>query len=545
MGSIHGGRVVAKALKNEGVSHIFTLCGGHVQNIYDGCLDEGIRVVDTRHEQTAAHAADGWARVTGEPGVAVVTAGPGTTDAVTGVANAFRAQVPMVLIGGQAPRLFQDMGGLQDMNHVELMRPITKWSVSVPETARLGEYLQSAFRIAATGVPGPVYLEMPLDLLMNSVPEEDAVFYPRYRTRFPACPDPEAVREGAALIRAARKPVLIVGSQWWWSKRREGLEKFMQAGPMPVFLNGMARGALAPDHPDMFVQSRGRAVAGSDLVIIFGTPLDFRLGYGRSPKFSEDARVIQVDLNGEEIGRNRSVDVGIVGDSGLALEAMAEKVGDGLDFSPWIQEVRGIENEMWSRIEAEAATEGMPVNALFACITLAKAMGEDAIVVGDGGDFLGTAAKILRMARPGCWMDPGPLGTLGVGPGYAMAAKLARPDARVIIVYGDGSFALNGFEFEAMARQGIKVTGVIGNDAAWSQIRRGQLAMFGEGRDVATRLDCTRYEKVVMPLGCHGEYVEHSRELAPALERAFASEKPAVVNIMLAPSDFRRDSVSV
>ncbi len=545
MGSIHGGRVVAKALKNEGVSHIFTLCGGHVQNIYDGCLDEGIRVVDTRHEQTAAHAADGWARVTGEPGVAVVTAGPGTTDAVTGVANAFRAQVPMVLIGGQAPRLFQDMGGLQDMNHVELMRPITKWSVSVPETARLGEYLQSAFRIAATGVPGPVYLEMPLDLLMNSVSEEDAVFYPRYRTRFPACPDPEAVREGAALIRAARKPVLIVGSQWWWSKRREGLEKFMQAVPMPVFLNGMARGALAPDHPDMFVQSRGRAVAGSDLVIIFGTPLDFRLGYGRSPKFSEDARVIQVDLNGEEIGRNRSVDVGIVGDSGLALEAMAEKVGDGLDFSPWIQEVREIENEMWSRIEVEAATEGMPVNALFACITLAKAMGEDAIVVGDGGDFLGTAAKILRMARPGCWMDPGPLGTLGVGPGYAMAAKLARPDARVIIVYGDGSFALNGFEFEAMARQGIKVTGVIGNDAAWSQIRRGQLAMFGEGRDVATRLDCTRYEKVVMPLGCHGEYVEHSRELAPALERAFASEKPAVVNIMLAPSDFRRDSVSV
>ncbi len=545
MGIIHGGRVVAKALKNEGVTHIFTLCGGHVQNIYDGCIDEGIRVVDTRHEQTAAHAADGWARVTGEPGVAVVTAGPGVTDAVTGVANAFRAQVPMVVIGGQAPRLFQDMGGLQDMNHVELMRPISKWSVSVPETGRLGEYVQSAFRVAASGVPGPVFLEMPLDLLMNNVQEDQAVFYPRSRTRHPAYPNPEAVREAAALLREARKPLLIVGSQWWWSRYREGLEQFLEAAPMPVFLNGMARGALKPDYPTLFVQSRSDAVAGSDLVIIFGTPLDFRLGYGRAPKFSENARVVQVDLLGEEIGRNRSIDVGIVGDSGFTLGALAREIDGVLDFQDWISEVREIEGSMWARIEEEAGTEGGPVNALFACKTLADRMGDNAIVVGDGGDFLGTAAKILRTSRPGCWMDPGPLGTLGVGPGYAMAAKLARPEARVIIVYGDGSFALNGFEFEAMARQGIQVTGVIGNDAAWSQIRRGQLAMFGNDRAVATRLDYTRYEQVVIPLGCHGEYVEHSDQLGPALDRAFASEKPAVVNIMLAPSDFRRDSVSV
>ena len=545
MGYIHGGKIVAKALKREGVSHVFTLCGGHVQNIYDGCLDEDIRVVDVRHEQTAAHAADGWARVTGEPGVAVVTAGPGVTDAVTGVANAFRAQVPMVVIGGQAPRLFQDMGGLQDMNHVELLRPITKWSVSVPDAARLGEYLQSGFRIASTGVPGPVFLEMPLDLLMGNVDEEQAVFYDNYRTAFRAAPDEDAVAAAMALVREAKRPVLILGSQWWWSKRRDGLLDFLARAGMPTFLNGMARGALPPDHPNLFVQSRGKAVAASDLVIILGTPLDFRLGYGREPKFSADARVIQVDLEGGEIGRNRAIDVGIVGDSGLALSALARELGETLDFSAWVDEVRGMEQGMWSRIEAEAATEGVPVNPLFACRTLAEQMGDNAIVVGDGGDFLGTAAKILRMARPGCWMDPGPLGTLGVGPGYAMAAKLARPDANVIIVYGDGSFALNGFEFEAMARQGIKVTGVIGNDAAWSQIRRGQLAMFGTERGVATRLDCTRYEKVVEPLGCHGEYVEHSRELVPALERAFAHEKPAIVNIMLAQSEFRRDAISV
>jgi len=545
MSMIHGGRVVAKALKNEGITHIFTLCGGHVQNIYDGCLDEGIRIVDVRHEQTAAHAADGWARITGQPGVAVVTAGPGVTDSVTGVANAFRAQVPMVLIGGQSPRFFQDMGGLQDMNHVELMRPITKWSVSVPETARLGEYLQSAFRIATTGVPGPVFLEMPLDLLMNSVEESQAVFYPGYRTPYRPEPDREAVEAAARLIRRARKPVLIVGSQWWWSRRREGLQAFLRAAAVPVFLNGMARGALPPDHANLFVQSRGWAVAAADLVIIFGTPLDFRLGYGREPKFNEKARVIQVDLDGGEIGRNRSIEVGIVGDSGLTLDSLAGALGSRADFRDWNREVREVEERLWSRIDSEAATEGCPVNALAACRILTETMGEEAIIVGDGGDFLGTAAKIIRMAKPGRWMDPGPLGTLGVGPGYAMAAKLARPEARVIIVYGDGSFALNGFEFESMARQNIKVTGVIGNDAAWSQIRRGQIALFGRERAVATRLDCTRYEQVVAPLGCHGEYVEHSSQLRPALERAFASDKPAVVNIMLAPSDFRSDAISV
>lgn len=545
MGTIHGGRVVAKALHNEGVSHIFTLCGGHVQNIYDGCLDEGIRVVDVRHEQTAAHAADGWARITGEPGVAVVTAGPGVTDAVTGVATAQRGQVPMVVIGGQAPRSNQDMGGLQDMNGVELMRAVTKWSVSVPAIERLGEYVQSAFRIAASGVPGPVFLEMPFDLLLDSIDEEAAVLYPSSRTHARPEPDREAVERAAALIRAASKPMLIVGSQWWWSKRRAGLERFLEAAPMPAYLNGMARGALVPDHPLLFVQNRSRSLGESDLVIVFGTPLDFRLGYGRPPKLNPEGRVIQVDLDGGEIGRNRSIDVGIVGDTGLTLERLADALGDGCEWAGWLREVRASETEMWADIERQAAQEGAPVNALFACKTLADMLDEEAVVIGDGGDIVGTAAKIVRCHPRGRWMDPGPLGTLGVGPGYAMAAKLARPDANVVIVYGDGAFGLNGFEFDSMVRQGIKVTGVIGNDAAWSQIRRAQVAFFGEERAVATRLDCSRYEKMMEPLGVHGEYVEHSSQLAGALQRAFASPRPAVVNVMLALSEFRKDAISV
>jgi len=545
MGKIHGGRVVAKALHNEGVSHIFTLCGGHVQNIYDGCLDEGIRVVDVRHEQTAAHAADGWARITGQPGVAVVTAGPGVTDAVTGVATAQRGQVPMVVIGGQAPRSNQDMGGLQDMNGVELMRAVTKWSVSVPAIERLGEYVQSAFRIAASGVPGPVFLEMPFDLLLDSIDEDEAVLYPSYRTRSQPEPDREAVERAAALIRAASKPMLIVGSQWWWSKRRAGLERFLKAAPMPAYLNGMARGALVPDHPLLFVQNRSRSLGKSDLVIVFGTPLDFRLGYGRPPKLNPEGRVIQVDLDGGEIGRNRSIDVGIVGDTGLTLERLADALGDGCEWADWLGEIRASETEMWADIERQAGQEGAPVNALFACKTLADMLDEEAVVIGDGGDIVGTAAKIIRCHPRGRWMDPGPLGTLGVGPGYAMAAKLARPDANVVIVYGDGAFGLNGFEFDSMVRQDIKVTGVIGNDAAWSQIRRAQVAFFGEDRAVATRLDCSRYEKMMEPLGVHGEYVEHSSQLASALERAFASPRPAIVNVMLALSEFRKDAISV
>jgi len=549
MADIHGGRVVAKALKAEGVPYIFTLCGGHVMPIYDGCVDEGIRVIDVRHEQTAAHAADGWARVTGRPGVAVVTAGPGLTDAVTGVASAHRANIPMLIFGGQGPRPFADMGSLQDMNHVELMRPITKWAVSVPEGRRLAEYVSMAFRVATTGVPGPVYLEMPIDQLFNTYDESRVTFPTQYRTEAGIAGDPQYVEKAFDLLRSAQRPVALVGTQLRWSRRREAYRPFVDTFGMPVYVNGLGRGSLPPDHPYFFSQTRKEALKQADVVLIFGTPLDFRLGYGRDSHFNAEARLIQVDLDGGEIGRNRPIDVGILGDTGIVMGQLTDLArAQGYSATmvkPWVDDLRQREQQKWDRMRGEMAADTTPINPLRACKEIADVLGSKAIAIGDGGDFVATAASVLRIHEQGHWLDPGPLGTLGVGPGYAMAAKLAKPDHTVVIIYGDGSFGLHGLEFEAMVRQKINVVGIVGNDAAWQQIRRGQVQLYGEERAVATALHFTRYDRVIEALGGHGEYVEDPAALRPALERAVGAGKPALVNIKIGRSDFRKDAISI
>lgn len=544
-----GGHLVARALKAEGISHLFTLCGGHIQNIYDGCLDYGIRVVDTRHEQSAAHAADGWARVTGRPGVAAVTAGPGVTDAVTAVANAQRAQVPMLLIGGAGPKGLADKGSLQDMDHVSLMRSITKWSVSVPDGSRLPEYVQNAFRIATTGTPGPVFLEMPLDLLFMPIDDSMVTQYPKYRTESRPAGDPRAVERVAAMIRGAQRPMVICGSQLRWSPDEGALARFVDRIQAPVFVNGMARGAMPQGHPWAYTRCRKDALRQADLLLVFGTPFDFRLGYGNAATVNPNAKVVQIDLDGAEIGRNRSIDDALVGDSGVIMDqlcaALADLKAEDLDRAAWKAAMDAAEAKAKSKMAAELASEESPPNPLRVCAELNKFIKDDTIVIGDGGDFVATAAYTLNVRRPGLWMDPGPLGTLGVGPGFAMAAKLARPNSDVVLVYGDGSVGFNGFEFEAMARQGIKVTAVVGNDACWRQIYRGQVDMFGEKRAVATKLDYTRYDKVVEALGGHGEYVDAPDQLESALRRAFESPKPALVNVKIGGSDFRKGAISV
>ncbi|MFO0549685.1 MAG: thiamine pyrophosphate-binding protein [Polyangiaceae bacterium] len=540
MGQVHGGRLVAKALARHGTTHLFTLCGGHIQAIYDGCIDEKIRVVDVRHEQSAGHAADGWARVTGKPGVCAVTAGPGVTDTVTAAANAFRGGIPLIIIGGAGPRALADMGSLQDMNHIELMRPVTKWSVSVPSTDRIQEYIDSAFRIAQAGVPGPVFLEMPLDLLMNwaddTAPATAPVAPPRPGG------DPHTIAEAAKLLAASERPMFIVGTQLRWSPRPEAVRALADAVDAPFYLNGMARGALPYEHPALMTRSRKFALAQTDLCFVFGTPLDFRLDYGRA--IPAGAKVVQIDLDGGEIGRNRRIDLAIHGDSGLVLEQLLalvkEKKGGG-----WLPSVREAENKSRAKMAAEIESSANPPNPLRVCHELGKRLGKNDIIIGDGGDFVATAAYVLKLEWPQLWMDPGPLGTLGVGPGYAMAAKLARPDANVVLVYGDGSFGFNGLEFEAMVRQNIPVIAVIGNDAGWTQIRRGQVELYGVERAVATSLEYTRYDRVVEALGGFGAYVETVDELGPALDAAFASKKPACVNVRIAQSDFRKGAISV
>ena len=544
MAQVHGGRLISKALARHGTTHLFTLCGGHIQAIYDGCLDDGIRVVDVRHEQTAGHAADGYARVTGKPGVCAVTAGPGVTDVVTAVANAQRAGIPMIVFGGAGPRAYQDMGSLQDMNHVELMRPITKWSVAVPSTDRLQEYVDSAFRVAQANVPGPVFLEVPLDLLMNYADEAPPSTAPMAPPRPGG--DPDSIEALATLLRASSRPMFIVGSQLRWSPKRDVLRAFADKVKAPFFLNGMARGGLPYASPCLFTRSRKVALAQTDLCVVLGTPFDFRLEYGRA--VSPAAKVAQVDLDGAELGRNKRLDLAIDGDSGVVLaQLLAALEGDELEgrFAEWLSTLRAAEDKSRAKMAAEIASDASPPNPLRVCDELGKRLGPNDVVIGDGGDFVATAAYVLKLEAPQLWMDPGPLGTLGVGPGYAMAAKLARPDANVVLVYGDGSFGFHALEFEAMVRQGIPVVSVIGNDAAWTQIRRGQVDLYGPNRAVATALEHTRYEKVVEALGGFGAYVEKVEELGPALDAAFASGKPACVNVKIASSEFRKGAISV
>lgn len=542
MAQVHGGRLVAQALRRHGIDHVFTLCGGHIQAIYDGCIDEGIRVVDVRHEQTSGHAADAWARVTGKPGVCLVTAGPGITDVVTAVANAQRAGVPMICIGGAGPKMLCDMGSLQDMDSVTLMRPISKWSVQIPEVRRIKEYLDSAFRIAQSNLPGPVYLEMPLDLLMGFGDDDDPLTAPMEPPR-PAG-DPAAIARAAELLRQAEKPSFIVGAQIRWSRDREIVQRFADAVQVPFFLNGMARGALPHAHPGLFTRSRKQALAESDVIFVFGTPFDFRVDYGRPGTWNPSAKVVQVDLDGAELGRNRAVDVAIHGDSGLVLAQLLDAVGKK-QAPAWLAGLREAETKRRAKMTAEIDSAASPPNPLRVCHEVGKRLGKNDIVVGDGGDFVATAAYVIPLEWPQLWMDPGPLGTLGIGPGYAMAAKLARPDARVVLMYGDGSFGLHALEFEAMARQKIPVVAVIGNDAGWTQIRRGQVSMYGEERAVATGLEHTRYEKVVEAVGGKGFWVESIEELEPALDAAFAADAPSCVNVKIARSDFRKDAISV
>ncbi|HEY4118731.1 MAG TPA: thiamine pyrophosphate-binding protein [Byssovorax sp.] len=544
MTQVHGGRLVSKALARHGVKHLFTLCGGHIQAIYDGCLDDGIRVVDVRHEQTAGHAADAYSRMTGTVGVCAVTAGPGVTDTVTAVANAQRAAVPMIVIGGAGPRVLADMGSLQDMNHVELMRSITKWSVSVPSTDRIQEYIDAAFRVARSNLPGPVFLEMPLDLLMNfgdDAPPPTAANVGMGEEPRPGG-DPKRVAAAVELLKNAERPMFIVGSQLRWSPERGAVRALADAIDAPFYLNGMARGALPYAHPNLMTRSRKVALSKCDVCFVFGTPFDFRLEYGRA--INGKAKVVQIDLDANELGRNRGVDVAIHGDTGIVLEALRQGVGDKRGAA-WLADIRAAEDKSRAKMLAEIDASSDPPNPLRVCSELGKRLGPNDVIIGDGGDFVATAAYVLKLEAPQVWMDPGPLGTLGVGPGYAMAAKLARPDANVVLVYGDGSFGFHAAEFEAMARQNIPVISVIGNDAAWTQIRRGQVDLYGPERAPATSLDYTRYDKVVEALGGFGAYVETTAELGPALDAAFASKKPSCVNVKIARSDFRKGAISV
>lgn len=534
MAVISGGNLVAKMLAAEGVRHIFTLSGLHVAPIYAGCVDEGIEIIDTRHEQAAAHAADAYARLTRGPGVAVVTAGPGVTDAITGVANAYAASVPLLLLGGAAPTFNQSRGALQEMEQVDLFLRITKWSDRVPSPELIPSYMAKAFRMMLSGRPGPVFLELAWDVLSNGA--EDPLLPTHYRPLARPAPDPAYLDRAAEALEAAQHPAVIAGSSIWWDDAAAALRALAEKAQLPVFLNGAGRGALPPDHPCFFQHSRKDALAEADVVLIVGTPLDFRLGYGEA--FRKDARLIQIDVDPTDIGRNRSVEIGIQADARLALEQLTAALKQRDDRGDFLRSLREKEEKKLAKLRTYEADGGKPIHHSRLAKEIsdfANADGRDPIFIADGGNYVAMAAKTIQLQRQGRWLDPGPLGCLGVGAPFAIAAKLLRPEQPIFILQGDGSFGLNGFDFETAVRFSLPMVIVVGNDAAWGQIRLPQTALFGEERSPGTLLAPTRYDRIVEAFGGYGEHVEDPDEIRPALERALASGKVACVNVMLDP----------
>jgi acetolactate synthase I/II/III large subunit len=542
MAELNGGHLVARTLKQAGVGHVFTLCGGHILPIYDGCLTEGVRVVDMRHEQACAHAADAYARLTRNIGVAVVTAGPGVTDAVTGIANAHSARSPVLLIGGAAPLGLRGLGSLQEVEQVDLLRPITKGAWTVAETRQIPEVLTTAIRHAVTGRPGPVFVEIPVDLLMTAVEDRMAPIPTAYTHRRPVAPDDDSIRELAALLAGAERPVIVAGSGVYWDEAAPDLAALAERTGVPVFMNGAGRGSLPHDHPQAFGQARGFALGQADVVLVLGTPLDFRLGYGRPPSFAENARVAMVDCDPVELGRNRPLALGLASHIGLTLRALTDAVPRDLATrgARWLAAVRGKEADAQARLLAERRSDTTPISHYRLAHEIAAVVDADTTVVGDGGDVVGCAAKIVPLARPGQWLDPGPFGCLGVGPSFAIAAKLLRPAAPVLLIAGDGAFGLNGMEVETAARFGLPLTVVIGNDGGWGQIRNPQLSFFGAERAVGTSLPFTRFERMVEALGGRGVHVTEPGEIRPALERALGSGEVYCVNVVLDPAAYRR-----
>jgi acetolactate synthase-1/2/3 large subunit len=534
---VHGGKILARALKNAGVEAVFTLSGGHIMPLYDGCIDEGIKIVDVRHEQAAVHAADAWARCNpGKIGVAAITAGPGVTDGVTGVANAWRANSPILVIGGQGPFSNLRRGSLQEMDHVNLMRPITKWVDACYQTHRIAEYAELGIRHAVSGIPGPAFLEIPMDVFMGQCEWSDAML-PPIRTAAPRLsPDRADVRAALELLKQARKPMLMAGTSVKWSQASAAMNAFLAETRMPAYTNGMGRGTIPPDSPQYLNRSRRHAMKEIDLIILAGSLLDFRLAFGKT--IPATAKIIQLDMDATLIGQNRPADVGLVGNLACTFELLFEEMknaGAKLDFTAWRDELRAIEVAEEKKVEAALNSDESPVDPQRMCREVRDWLAGlgDTIVIGDGGDIVATAAKILPVPREGAWMDPGPLGTLGVGMPFALAAQLSHPDKRVVIVYGDGSFGLNGFEYDTAARFGLPIIGVMGNDGAWGQMMRPQGAVYGWDRLQGTLLNYTRYDKVVEALGGHGEYCERPEEIRPALDRAAASGKPALVNVKI------------
>ncbi|MET0614041.1 MAG: acetolactate synthase [Thermoleophilaceae bacterium] len=529
--ALHGGRLVAKRLRAHGVTKLFTLSGGHLFSIYDGCREEGIDIVDVRHEQSAAFAAEGWAKATREPGVCALTAGPGVTNGMSALASAQMNASPMLVLGGRAPAGRWGMGSLQEIDHVPFVAPLTKLARTAETTAQIPALVDEALAACATPPSGPTFIDFPMDLVfMEADVDADAP------ASFPGpllAVDADAVDRAAELLRGAERPVVMAGTGLYWARAENELRQLCEELQIPVFLNGLARGCVPADHEQFFSRARGTGLKGADLALVVGVPMDFRLGFGGS--FGDETQLVVIGSTQPERPQPREVAAELYGNVAAALDGLRSGAAGGPDRSAWVNDLRAVENEKRAVEQEDLTDDRAPLHPMRVYGELAQVLDRNAVVIGDGGDFVSFAGRMIETYEPGCWMDPGPYGCLGAGPGAALAAKLAHPDRQVCLLLGDGAFGFSGMEFDTFVRHGVPVVGVMGNNGIWALEKHPMEFLYGYSVAADLQPGC-RYDEVVTTLGGHGELVERPDQLRPALERAFASGKPALVNVLTDPS---------
>lgn len=577
---MNGGAIAAQVLREQGIDTLFTLIGGHVSPVLVAAKRAGMRVIDVRHEVTAVFAADAWARLKGIPGVAVVTAGPGVTNTITAMRNALMAESPLVLIGGATATALRGRGSLQDIDQIRLIRPNVKKALRASRVKDIAPVLKQAFALAAAGVPGPVFVELPVDLLYDEqlvrdwykegTPKGKGIaarliraylgFHVNRLFRGARNARSSAVKKAppafiadrwvdrcAAAIQKSSRPVIVAGSQLMLNPgaahdTAAALEKL----GIPVYLSGMARGLLGARHPLQFKQKRKEALREADLVILLGVPADFRLNYGAH--INRRAYQINANLDHGALTRNKTPDLGIPGDCGALLVKLAAA---GIHAEPgkidaWLNTLSERERAREKEIAEQAKRKTRFINPVDFFLRVADGLTRKTILVADGGDFVATGAYILRPGGPLTWLDPGVFGTLGVGAGFALGAKLARPDHDVVILYGDGSAGYSLMEFDTFARHGIAVGAIVGNDACWTQIYRDQVEILKD--DVACMLDYTRYDEIAKTFGGAGKTISKPAQIQPgiaALRQNLKNKKPFVLNVLIGRSEFRKGSISM
>jgi acetolactate synthase-1/2/3 large subunit len=530
MATLTGSDLLARALKSQGMDTLFYVMGGPMLETEAACIALGVRAIDTRHEQAAAMEAHAWTRVTRRPGVCMGCSGPGMTNLVTGVANAFTDAAPLVAVGGASPRVSLGMEAFQEIDQVAIMRPITKWAERILDARRIPELVATAFRQATTGRPGPVYLDLPGDILGEQVDESAVRFPERWRPAPRPLGDPAAVREAVALLARAERPLILGGSGVWWSDAAAAFQALVDATRIPFYTTPISRGTVAEDHPLAFLNARVKAFAEADVILAVGTRFNYVIQFGQPPRFARDLKVIHVDINPAELGHNRAVEVPIAGDARAVLEQLHEEARGKIDpgrWAAWTARLRSIDADKQAEAAKLMNTDQVPIHPLRLCREVRDFLRRDGILVVDGQEILNYGRQSIPTFVPGHRLNSGPFGCMGVGLPFGIGAKVARPDAQVVVLHGDGSFGINAMEIDTAVRHRVPVLVVISNNGGWT-------ADSPAGKPGRT-LGFTRYDRMAESLGAHGELVDKPHEIRPALERAWASGKPAVVNVLTDP----------